>query len=316
MKNVFITFSLTVMIMIFGTLYLLNENTVESLVKRNVNSVYLVESESINKEGKKGVGMGTGFLFNKEYVVTNAHVVGNAKVVTLISKDGKKIRVPVVATDVDADVAVVRLVGENAKNPPRVLRFCRRDEIVLGEDVIGIGHPWGLIWTITRGIVSGYDRFAGSGRSVPLVQTDTKILQGNSGGPLISVKNDCVVAMNTMVNVADQTKGRFGNIPFSIDGDYLRTRIHDLIKHKKIKNLILGIQFDSDKGLYVKVVVPFSLASKIDMRIGDIIHSINGKPLTDVMVLKSTLYKIRQDEKFIVTVQRDGKKLNIFGKNS
>ena len=136
-------------------------------------------------------GFGSGFFVTGDgLIVTNRHVVGNERTVSVKTRDGAVTLGQVIARDIDRDLALVRVAGRHAA----FLRLSNGEEAGIGNDVIAIGTPEGLDWSVSRGIVSAL-------RSDPigrLVQTDTAINHGNSGGPLIDLASGLVVGVNTL----------------------------------------------------------------------------------------------------------------------
>jgi len=134
-------------------------------------------------------GIGTGFFINNNgYILTNEHVVRGEVQPSVKTRDGRAILGKVIAVDKDLDLALV----QTGVNGSPWLAMADKSEIDIGSDVIAIGTPEGLDWSISKGIVSAVRQ---SGNSV-LIQTDTPINHGNSGGPLISVTNGKVVGIN------------------------------------------------------------------------------------------------------------------------
>ena len=145
-------------------------------------------------------GMGSGFIINEEgYILTNYHVIDGAKEVTVTLSDGREVTASVVNYDSDKDIAMIK-INEEVK-VPGVVELGDSDALQPGEEVVAIGNPLSkeLSSTLTKGIISALNRNVEtqSGVSTNLIQTDTAINAGNSGGPLINTKGQ-VIGINTL----------------------------------------------------------------------------------------------------------------------
>src|ERR671921_2581975 len=156
-------------------------------------------------ESENATALGSGFVYdNKGHIITNNHVVGNAKIVDVTLVDGNRYTANVIGTDIFNDIAVIEIVENLTQQspplPPKPLMIGNSSELEVGEQVIAIGNPFGLVSTMTTGIVSQTGQTIEdpeSGVSIPnAIQTDALINPGNSGGPLLNM-NGQVIGMNT-----------------------------------------------------------------------------------------------------------------------
>ena len=155
-------------------------------------------------ESENATALGSGFVYdNKGHIITNNHVVGNAKIVDVTLVDGNRYTANVIGTDIFNDIAVIEIVEnltQQSPPPPKPLMIGNSSELEVGEQVIAIGNPFGLVSTMTTGIVSQTGQTIEdpeSGVSIPnAIQTDALINPGNSGGPLLNM-NGQVIGMNT-----------------------------------------------------------------------------------------------------------------------
>ena len=154
-------------------------------------------------ESENATALGSGFVYdNKGHIITNNHVVGNAKIVDVTLVDGNRYTANVIGTDIFNDIAVIEIVENLTQQspPPQPLMIGNSSELEVGEQVIAIGNPFGLVGTMTTGIVSQTGQTIEdpeSGLSIPnAIQTDALINPGNSGGPLLNM-NGQVIGMNT-----------------------------------------------------------------------------------------------------------------------
>jgi putative serine protease PepD len=153
----------------------------------------------VRSRGRSGTG--SGFVISDGLVLTNAHVVGSSRTVTVRTADDRRLSATVLGTDREADVAVLRL-SAGTRLPALPVGDSRTLEA--GDPVVAFGSPFGLSGTVTSGIVSAVDRPTSVGRAI---QTDAAINPGNSGGPLVDAAGH-VVGINTMI----ATSGGGGNI--------------------------------------------------------------------------------------------------------
>jgi len=243
-------------------------------------------------EGQKGKG--TGFVFDSKngYMLTNAHVAADAKELQVTTRDGKKVKGKVLGFDRASDIAVVQLAD---KTLPQVKLADFKDPktLPIGERTIAIGNPFGQENTVTEGILSA------TGRTLPvppseegggfaltdMLQTDTAINPGNSGGPLINLKGE-VIGINTAIIPFGQGLG------FSIPINKAKKIADEIIEHGKVFHPYIGVQVKAiddalkqdyglpDKnGALVQGVTPNSPADKAGIKLGDVIRSLDGKPV-------------------------------------
>jgi putative serine protease PepD len=155
----------------------------------------------VDVRSRRGSGTGSGFVVAGGLVLTNAHVVGSSRTVTVRTADDRQLTATVVGTDDDADVAVLRLPA--GANLP-ALGLGDPNTLEVGDPVVAFGSPFGLTGTVTSGIVSAVNRRTSIGQAL---QTDAAINPGNSGGPLVDGAGR-VVGINTMI----ATAGGGGNV--------------------------------------------------------------------------------------------------------
>ena len=225
-----------------------NESSLNSIFKEVENSVVQITRKvppsSIlppGPETENATTLGSGFVYdNKGRIITNNHVVGDAKIVDITLVDGNRYTANVIGTDIFSDIAVIEIVGENLteQSPPplRPLIIGNSSELEVGEQVIAIGNPFGLAGTMTTGIISQTGRLLPdslTGFSIPnAIQTDTVINPGNSGGPLLNM-NGQVIGMNTA--------GLFGSgIGFAIPSNAITRIVPALIEKGNYTHPWLG----------------------------------------------------------------------------
>src|SRR5256714_7531125 len=174
-----------------------------------------------------GGGLGSGFIFASDgQILTNAHVVANARRIRVTLADGRTFDAGLVGSDPEVDVAVLRIgadhlpVAELGRTPLRV-----------GQLVIAVGNPYGLNWTVTAGVVSALGRtldVPGSRKMTHLIQSDTSINPGNSGGPLVDSVGRVVGITTAMMPLAQ-------GLGFSVPLDTVKATIAKINKNRETR---------------------------------------------------------------------------------
>jgi S1-C subfamily serine protease len=213
------------------------ENSVVQITRKVPPSSILPPSP----ETENATTLGSGFVYdNKGRIITNNHVVGDAKIVDITLVDGNRYTANVIGTDIFSDIAVIEIVEnltEQSSPPLNPLIIGNSSELEVGEQVIAIGNPFGLAGTMTTGIISQTGRLLPdqlTGFSIPnAIQTDTIINPGNSGGPLLNM-NGQVIGMNTA--------GLFGSgIGFAIPSNAITRIVPALIEKGNYTHPWLGL---------------------------------------------------------------------------
>ncbi|BAS58312.1 HtrA2 peptidase [Leptolyngbya boryana NIES-2135] len=240
-------------------------------------------------------GTGSGFIISGDgLILTNAHVVSGADIVTVTMKDGREISGKVVGQDSLTDVAVVRVQANNLPTVP----LGNSDGLKPGEWAIAIGNPLGLDNTVTAGIISATGRSSAEVRvadkRVSFIQTDAAINPGNSGGPLLNQRGE-VIGMNTAIiggaqglgfaipiNTAQRisqqliSKGRVDHPYLGIQMRGLTADLRDQINRDRE----VGFRVQDDQGVVIFRVMPNSPAARAGLRNGDVIKKVNGQTVT------------------------------------
>ena len=259
-------------------------------------------------------GMGSGFIINTDgYILTNYHVIEGATEVTVTLSDGQEVTASVVNYDSDQDVAMIK-INEDVE-VPGVVELGDSDALQPGEEVVAIGNPLSkeLSSTLTKGIISALNRNVEtqSGVSTNLIQTDTAINSGNSGGPLINTKGE-VIGINTL-KASDGAEG----IGFAIPINDVKVKIDSL--SKPILNLGVSIrvidesmakQLNMEEGLYVVEVNEFSPAEKAGLKGGDLIVKADGKRIKTFEELQEIKNSKEEGDSINIEFIRDGKTQN------
>ncbi|MBL7002152.1 MAG: trypsin-like peptidase domain-containing protein [Nitrosopumilus sp.] len=184
-------------------------------------------------------GLGSGFVFDKKgHIITNAHVIDNAKKIAVTFLDGRSYNAEIIGADEYTDLAVIKVDADLSLLHP--LSLGDSSNLKVGEPIAAIGNPFGLSGSMTSGIVSQLGRLlpSGSGYSIPdVIQTDAAINPGNSGGPLLNIRGE-IVGINTAIQSAT---GEFTGVGFAIPSQTVAKIIPTLIEKGEYKHPWIGI---------------------------------------------------------------------------
>ncbi len=267
----------------------------------------------------KQSGTGTGFIIDENgYILTNNHVVRDAEKIEVTISDGDKdtkFEGKVVGKDPQTDIAVIKI---DSKNKLPFIKLGDSDSIKVGDWVIAIGSPFGLEQTVTAGIISAKRQSLAieGARFDNMIQTDAAINRGNSGGPLLNIYGE-VIGVNTAIYTPT---GVFAGIGFAIPINRVNEILDDLIKEGKVVRGWLGIEIrpvdkaiskqfslPDEEGVLVNNFMPDSPAEKGGMQRGDVIVSLNGEKVKDVISLQKMVADIAPGMKVTVDIIRAGK---------
>ncbi|MCY1170946.1 peptidase [compost metagenome] len=230
-------------------------------------------------------GQGSGFIVSSDGIIlTNAHVVKDAKEVTVKLTDRREFRAKVLGSDPKTDIAVLRI---DAKNLP-VVTLGKTSDLKVGEWVLAIGSPFGFENTVTAGVVSAKGRSLPDDSAVPFIQTDVAINPGNSGGPLFNARGE-VVGINSQIYTRS---GGYQGVSFAIPIDIANKVKNQIVATGKVEHARLGVavqevnqafadsfKLDKPEGALVSTVEKGSPADKAGLQSGDVIRKVNGQPI-------------------------------------
>jgi serine protease Do len=266
-------------------------------------------------------GLGSGVIISPDgYIVTNNHVVNGAVDVNVTMSDRRILPAKVVGTDPLTDLAVIKV---NATDLPSV-PWGDSTQLHPGQTVLAFGNPFGLRFTVTRGIVSALNRPnpSASDRRKPgqFIQTDAAINPGNSGGPLVNAHGE-VIGINTFLI---SSNGSFSGMGFAIPTQIVRPTVENLIKFGKVSHGYMGIGisdvtpenskfFDLKKseGALVTQVEPNSPGARAGLKTGDVITQLDGKAVSDAGELQVEVGQKRPGTTIKLEVIREGKIVNV-----
>ncbi len=296
--------------------------TASELYKANVNStVGITTSINTNYFGYKttAAASGSGFIISKDgYIVTNHHVIEDATKITVTLYNGKKYEAELVGSDESNDIAVLKIDADDLA--PVTLGSSSSLEV--GDDVAAIGNPLGeLTFSLTKGVVSALDRTVTiENKVMTLIQTDTAINSGNSGGALFNMNGEVIGITNARCSSSGSGYS-VDNLCFAIPIDSVKAIINSLVDNGYAAVPYIGVgtqNVSSDStnaevtdGAVVKKVYEDSPAEAAGFKEGDIITEVNGKKIKTSGELTSTIKASSKGDKLECKVYRDGSYIDI-----
>ena len=274
---------------------------------------------------REAQSLGSGFIISADgYVVTNNHVISpegrgsQVESITVTTPDGTEYPAKVIGKDTASDLAVLKI---NAPKPLPFVKFGDSRNARVGDWVIAIGNPFGLGGTVTAGIISAVYRATGSGSAYDrYLQTDASINRGNSGGPMFDMRGQVIGINNAIFS---PTGGSVG-IGFAIPAETAAPIVQKLIKGEAIERGYLGIGItpitddlaDSvglphNRGEFVQTVQPGQAAAAAGIKPGDVVVSVDGKPVTPEQTLSYIVANIQPGKRIAVEVIRNGQRLTL-----
>jgi S1-C subfamily serine protease len=277
----------------------------------------------------RGKGIGSGVLIDEDgSIVTNAHVVVDAAKIMVTLHDGLRLPADLVGMDLETDLALLHVALPKGKYPHAKLGDS--DKLEVGQKVIAIGHPFGLAFALSSGVISGFGKLLETHQEVfqdQIIQTTTPINPGNSGGPLVD-SEDRVIGINTAILLGAE------NIAFAIPINTVKSIVTALKTNGRVIRPWLGVKgkFVTEDlrnlialplagGLLIVDVDDGSPAEKIGLRAGalsvaieeepwvlggDIIVAINGQDVKTAEQYKKVLQQLQAKQTIVLTVFRDG----------
>ncbi len=265
---------------------------------------------------RKTQSLGSGVIVDAQrgLVLTNNHVIANAVQITVTLRDGRHFDAEIVGSDPETDVAVIKVPAENLTD----IAAADSDDLRVGDFVVAIGNPFGLGQTVTSGIVSALSR---SGLGIEgyedFIQTDASINQGNSGGALVNLRGE-LVGINTAI--FSRGGGNIG-IGFAIPINLALQITEQLLDKGMVERGFIGVQvqdlnadlaqafgINNQKGAIVNSVLPDSPAQDAGLQPGDIITSINSKPVKTAADVRNHIGLLPVGEEVLFEILRDGSK--------
>jgi len=312
-------------------------NTVELFQKYSPNVVYVHRLSTVVKRPftkmQVQTGAGSGIIWdNKGHIVTNFHVVNGAEGLS-VSIGKSTFAAKVVGVEPRKDIAVLAVTSPKALallKSIKPLEVIHSRDLMVGQQALAIGNPFGLDHSLTIGVISALGREvpgAGGVTIHEMIQTDASINPGNSGGPLLDSKGR-LIGMNTVIF---SNSGSSAGIGFAVPSDDIERIVPQLINQGRVVLSGIGVQrvdanaaarLGVNKGIMVADVIPNSPAAKAGLRgtyrdayghlhLGDVITAINGQPTNNYDVFYNLLTNIKVGEKIQATVVRQGKTFHV-----
>ena len=269
---------------------------------------------------QKFMALGSGVIIDaaKGYVVTNNHVVDNANSIKVQMSDGRKFDAKVVGKDPRSDIALIQI--QDPKNLTAI-KLADSDALRVGDYTVAIGNPFGLGETVTSGIVSALGRSGLNAENYEnFIQTDAAINRGNSGGALVNLNGE-LIGINTAILAPDG--GNIG-IGFAIPSNMVKNLTSQMVEFGQVKRGELGIlgtelnselakamKVDAQRGAFVSQVMPNSSAAKAGIKAGDVITTLNGKPVSSFAALRAEVGSMPVGSKVSLGLLREGKPVNV-----
>ena len=281
---------------------------------------------------RRAQSFGSGVIIGADgYIMTNAHVIlNNSREVTdsveVVLFNKERYKAEVLGFDIYSDIALLKI---DAPDPLPTAHIGNSDSISVGEDVLAIGHPLGLDYSLTSGIVSSLNRSLlggdGTERFVPFIQTDTAINPGNSGGPLLNMSGE-VIGINARI-----ISGRFGGgyIGYSLAIPInLAMSVQQKLRAKgKIDRGMLGVTFDpsgitpddanvwgidpDQGGVLINSVIPDSAAAEAGIQAGDIILQYNNQSLKNAANFPRYIADTEPGTQIPIKLFREGREITV-----
>ena len=262
------------------------------------------------------VGFGSGVVISPDgYIVTNNHVVENARKIEVTFNNKHKRSATIVGTDPTTDIALIKVDAVGLE----YLTFGDSDKVRVGEWVLAVGNPFNLTSTVTAGIVSAKARsinILGEGTIESFIQTDAAVNPGNSGGALVNTNGD-LIGINAAI--ASRT-GSYEGYSFAIPSNIAKKVVEDFLIYGALQRAYLGITMveitegladykglDGLSGVYVAALSKDGAAEKSGIKKDDIILSINGLTVDTRAQLMGALGQYRPGDKVDVKVRRGDK---------
>jgi serine protease Do len=262
--------------------------------------------------GEREHALGSGVIVSADgYVVTNNHVVQNARDIEVSLNDGRTLAAKVIGTDPQTDVALIKI---NAQNLP-FMTLADSDKVQVGDVVLAVGNPFGIGQTVTQGIVSAKNRATSGEMDEDFIQTDAAINPGNSGGALVDTEGRLVGINSAILSRSGGNQG----IGFAVPSNLVRWVADSILKNGRVQRGLLGVsiqdltpelaqalKINRTGGALVADVSPGSPAEAAGIKNGDVIVKFNDQPIESANQLKLRVAETPPDTTVPLEVDRNG----------
>lgn len=287
----------------------------------NISTVTLGLNSWLEIVPKEGQG-GSGFIIDRRgYILTNYHVIKEAKGIIVTLADGERLSAKIIGRDIYSDIAVIKVASEKIDV---TATLGDSDKIKVGQKAIAIGNPFGFSHTLTTGIISALGRSIETSEGIridEIIQTDAAVNPGNSGGPLLNSSGE-VIGVNTAIFTLS---GGYQGIGFAIPINRAKEVATDLIESGHVLRPWLGMQkysiineyiaythgLPTKYGLLLQKIAPERPMARAGLRRGDIIVAIDSEPVTDLKKYLSILYKKKAGQKVTISFYRENRLMKV-----
>lgn len=249
-------------------------------------------------------------------VLTNHHVIDNARAVEVTLKDRRRFSAEIVGSDPATDVAVLRIRARGLTALP----LGDSDGVKVGDYVMAVGNPFGLGQTVTAGIVSALGRGLTYDGYESYIQTDAPINQGNSGGALVSMRGELVGINTAIIGPAGGNVG----IGFAVPANIARSVMEQIVRNGEVRRGQIGVAIQDlsadvlavlgergpREGVLITAVEDGSPAERAGLRRGDIVTSANGRPIPSAAELRNAVGLTPVGGELRLDIVRRGERLN------
>jgi serine protease Do/serine protease DegQ len=277
-----------------------------------------------NTQTKKFRSLGSGVIVDAKngYLISNHHVIADAKTIIVNFKDGRQMEAKLIGSDPRTDVAILQIPAKGLTAVP----LSNSDKLRVGDFAVAIGNPFGLGQTVTSGIVSALGRsglgLSGKGSAQnfeEFIQTDAAINVGNSGGALVNLNGE-LIGINTAI--LSPNKGGNVGIGFAIPVNMAKTVMQQLIEHGEIQRGYFGVvvqtltpelaealQTNLTKGAIIASIEKDSPAEQSGLQLHDIVTSVNGSHVNNSAEMRNRIGLLNVGDNVSMVVHRGSEKL-------
>ncbi len=264
---------------------------------------------------KEEIASGSGVIISEDgYIVTNSHVINNAKEIEVVLNNKQKFQAEILGEDASTDLALIKIKNKQLKS----IEFANSDDAKIGQWVLAVGNPFNLNSTVTAGIISAKGRDIGlinqSGIE-SFIQTDAAINAGNSGGALVNIDGK-LIGINTAIQSPSGVNTGYG---FAIPSNMVEKIVADLKEFGEVQRAFLGINIieinseiakefnlNSLNGVYVFNTMNDGAASRSGIKKGDVLTMIGDKEVNSLSDIQEQLTLYSPGDEIVCTINREG----------